>query len=122
MCILPTDKSTALPAEIYEVMDFVKEEEDRVLVFDAKYHTILSSDKDKKELVIKYYEKLRKVCEHYGKKVVGFVINTRYNEEAVDTKKYEMHTETFDDQMQLYVVPNIYTQDGFDNETVQKIF
>lgn len=122
MCILPTDKSTALPAEIYEVMDFVKEEEDRVLVFDAKYHTILSSDKDKKELVIKYHEKLRKVSEHYGKKVVGFVINTRYNEEAVDTKKYEMHTETFDDQMQLYVVPNIYTQDGFDNETVQKIF
>ena len=122
MYILSSDESASLPTEIYEVMDFVKEEKDRVLVFDAKYHTILSSDKDKQELVEKYREKLRKVSEHYGKKVVGFVINTRYNEEAVATQRYEMHTEMFDDQNQLYVVPNIYIKDGFDLEIVQKIF
>lgn len=122
MGMLSSDKSTSLPPEVYEVMDFVKEEKDRVLVFDAKYYTILSRDHDRKELVEKYREKLRKVSEYYGKKVVGFVINTRYNEEAVATRKYEMHTENFDDQMQLHVVPNIYVQDGFDGDILQKIF
>lgn len=114
--------NVSFPPELYEVMDFVKEEKDYVIVIDAKYHTVKGSDKDSsRELVAKNCNKLKKVRDFYGKKVIGFVVNARYNETAIG--KFEPHKYPYENEkdIELWVVPNIYTANDFDMSVLQQI-